>query len=235
LNQLEDDRVPGGDDVNPLALVEFAVNPEPRCACVLLLDTSGSMEGRPIQALNQGVNEYKAALEDDPLASLRVETAIVAFAGEAELVQEFVTVDEFHPVSFGTKWTGTSIAAAVNVAIDQLESRKQRYQTAGISYYRPWVVLITDGESTEQQYLMDAASDRVRAAEEAKQLAFFSVGVEGADMDELNRLTPRGAMPLKGLAFREFFVWLSNSMKRVSGSQVDDEINLPDLSGWVQL
>jgi len=24
--------------------VEFALNPEPRCACVLLLDTSGSMQ-----------------------------------------------------------------------------------------------------------------------------------------------------------------------------------------------
>src|SRR5262245_597316 len=32
--------------------VEFAVNPEPRCACVLLLDTSGSMQGEKIAALN---------------------------------------------------------------------------------------------------------------------------------------------------------------------------------------
>ena len=33
-------------------VVEFAENPEPRCPCVLLLDTSASMTGTPIQALN---------------------------------------------------------------------------------------------------------------------------------------------------------------------------------------
>jgi uncharacterized protein with von Willebrand factor type A (vWA) domain len=35
--------------------VEFAMNPEPCCACVLLLDTSGSMFGEPINALNEGL------------------------------------------------------------------------------------------------------------------------------------------------------------------------------------
>ena len=32
--------------------VEFAENPEPRCPCILLLDTSGSMQRAPIAALN---------------------------------------------------------------------------------------------------------------------------------------------------------------------------------------
>jgi hypothetical protein len=35
--------------------VEFAENPEPRCACVLLLDTSGSMAGEKIDSLNEGL------------------------------------------------------------------------------------------------------------------------------------------------------------------------------------
>jgi uncharacterized protein with von Willebrand factor type A (vWA) domain len=37
-------------------VVEFAENPEPRCPCVLLLDTSGSMQGTPINALNERAN-----------------------------------------------------------------------------------------------------------------------------------------------------------------------------------
>ena len=32
----------------PFAATEFAENPEPRCPCLLLLDTSGSMAGKPI-------------------------------------------------------------------------------------------------------------------------------------------------------------------------------------------
>ena len=34
---------------------EFAENPEPRVPCVLLLDTSGSMTGKPIAELNEGL------------------------------------------------------------------------------------------------------------------------------------------------------------------------------------
>ena len=56
-------------------LVEFAENPEPRCAVVLLLDASGSMQGARIAQLNSGLRGLDAALRRDPLASLRVELA----------------------------------------------------------------------------------------------------------------------------------------------------------------
>jgi hypothetical protein len=38
---------------------EFALNADPRCACVLLLDTSGSMDGAPIKALNEGLKAFE--------------------------------------------------------------------------------------------------------------------------------------------------------------------------------
>ena len=230
----DDDRMPGGDDPNLEDLVEFTDNPEPRCACVLLLDTSGSMHGPPIQALNEGIRAFKTELEGDSLASLRVETAIVSFDSSVQLVQDFATVDALATPELDAQGA-TSTATAVNFAIDRVEERKQSYRDAGVPYYRPWIVLITDGASTESRQEMDAASERVRQAEEAKQLAFFSVGVQGADMEELDRMGTRGALPLDGMAFREFFVWLSSSMTRVSSSRVDDEIDLPDVSGWAKL
>jgi Uncharacterized protein encoded in toxicity protection region of plasmid R478, contains von Willebrand factor (vWF) domain len=49
-------------------VVEFAENPEPRCPCVLLLDTSASMTGTPIQALNDGLEIFKDNLITDELA-----------------------------------------------------------------------------------------------------------------------------------------------------------------------
>ena len=42
--------------------IEFAENPEPRCPCVLLLDTSGSMQGASIEALNQGLHTLRDGL-----------------------------------------------------------------------------------------------------------------------------------------------------------------------------
>ena len=264
MDTTESDRMSTEDDLGLEDMVAFADNPEPRCACVLVLDTSKSMSiptvsadqlGEkldivdgvqtyavtgdadlliPIEELNKAIGDFVGAIEDDPLASLRVETAIVSFNDDVRLVQDFATVDALSPPALRAEGE-TSTATAVNFALDMVEKRKRVYRDAGITYYRPWVVMITDGASTESREQMTAASQRVHRAEESKQLAFFSVGVDGADMEELNRIGPRGALPLDGLAFTEFFVWLSNSMTQVSSSRVDDEINLPDISGWAKL
>ncbi|MDS4022369.1 MAG: hypothetical protein RKR03_17970 [Candidatus Competibacter sp.] len=45
-----------------LHTIAFAENPEPRCACLLVLDVSpGSMEGERIEALNQGLQVFQVA------------------------------------------------------------------------------------------------------------------------------------------------------------------------------
>ncbi len=56
---------------------DFAENPEPRCPCVLLLDTSGSMTGDPINELNAGLLTYKDELAADSLAAKRVKVVVL--------------------------------------------------------------------------------------------------------------------------------------------------------------
>ena len=53
---------------SPFTFSEFTENPEPRCACLLLLDTSGSMGGAPIRELNAGLQAFKEELSQDALA-----------------------------------------------------------------------------------------------------------------------------------------------------------------------
>ena len=69
-------------DSNYLDQAEFADNPEPRCPVALVLDTSGSMQGTPIQELNEGLRAFSDALKADRLASLRVEAAVITFGGK---------------------------------------------------------------------------------------------------------------------------------------------------------
>ncbi|MEH2138769.1 vWA domain-containing protein, partial [Nostoc sp.] len=64
-----------------------------------------------------------------------------------------------------------------------------------------------------------------------KRVAFFTVGVENANMTRLNQITVRTPLKLKGLNFIEMFVWLSTSMSAVSHSQVDEQVALPPI-GW---
>ena len=58
-------------DQVPFGAAEFADNPEPRCRCLLLLDTSHSMQGRPILELNSGLVVFKDELAADALAMTR--------------------------------------------------------------------------------------------------------------------------------------------------------------------
>ena len=68
-------------DQIPFSAAEFAENPEPRCPCLLLLDTSASMNGEPIAELNEGLVTFKDELMADAMAAKRVEVAIVTFGG----------------------------------------------------------------------------------------------------------------------------------------------------------
>ena len=112
-----------------------------------------------------------------------------------------------------------------NMALDLVDSRKSEYKKNGISYYQPWVFLITDGAPTDE---WKAAAERVRSEMTARRLMFFAVGVRNADMDVLTRITPR-ALKLDGLRFNDLFLWLSQSQKRVSGSKPGDQTALPPL------
>jgi uncharacterized protein YegL len=209
--------------------VEFATNPEPRCACVLLLDVSGSMAGRPIDALNEGLRAFAADLGGDPLARQRVEVAVVTFGGDGvQTVHDFSTAGQFEPRSLAAGG-GTPMGAGIVAAIDLVEARKAQYKANGIVYYRPWVFLITDGEPTDE---WSGAAARVKAAEEANGLAFFTVGVEGANLDVLGSIAVRTPLKLQGLKFVELFVWLSQSQRTVSSSKPGDQTALPSVEGW---
>ncbi|NDJ26268.1 VWA domain-containing protein [Nostoc sp. B(2019)] len=215
-----------------VGLPEFVENPENRCPVILLLDTSGSMSGQPIQELNRGLAAFKEDVLRDSQASLSVEVAMITFGPIVKLKQDFVTIDQFTPPILEADGF-TPMAAAIEYALDFLENRKQIYKDNGILYYRPWVFLITDGAPSPP---WDSAAQRLRQAEAQSRLSFFAVGVQGADMNILKEISPpeRPPVMLNGLDFREMFVWLSTSMKRVSSGKVGQAVALPAM-GWGQI
>ena len=198
-------------DANPFALAEFVENPEPRCPCLLLLDVSASMSGRRIQELNQGLKGFEASLKADSLSARRVEVAIVTFIAP-----------ELHAEGL------TPMGEAVETAIHLLRHRKNLYRQAGISYYRPWIFMITDGTPTDNIANARAA---IEHGEAGKEFMFYAVGVEDADMSTLGTLAKRQPLRLKGLAFRELFAWLSSSLSSQSRSNPGDAVTLTNPTG----
>jgi uncharacterized protein YegL len=215
---------------------DFAINPEPRLPCVLLLDTSSSMAGKPIAELNEGLRLYKSELLADPLAAKRVEVALISFGGDVRVVSDFATTENFHPPALAASGH-TPMGSAITQALDMVEQRKASYRANGIPYFRPWLFLITDGAPTDE---WRPAARRVKDGEENRGFAFFVVGVEGADFEVLRQVSCRAPLKLQGLRFRDLFQWLSNSQRSVSHSTPGDQDKVPfkDPSGpggWAAL
>ena len=189
------------------------------------------MQGAPITALNEGLRTFKDDLIKNPLASLRVEVAVVTFDNDVKVVQDFVTADQFEPPTLTAQGL-TLMGAAIHKALDMIQARKAQYRANGVLYYRPWVFMITDGEPQgEPNEVMEQAAQCIKDDETNKHIVFFAVGVENANITRLSQVIVRTPLKLKGLRFTELFVWLSDSLGKVSGSKVGEQVPLSP-PGW---
>ncbi len=210
--------------VPALALAQFR-NSQPRCPCVLVLDSSGTMEGDRLTALNEGLVTLWQDLLDDPIARERIEVAIVEFSSDARVTRGFDLPGELIPQV--AKADGlTAMGKGIREGLRLVEERTKLYRKVGVPHYKPWVFLITDGSPTDDT---DAATKLIAKAEADRALAFFAVGVADANMERLAKLSSRGALRLDALRFRELFRWLSTSLIGVSLSRVGDRVPLPAL------
>ncbi|EPM43174.1 VWA domain-containing protein [Pseudomonas syringae] len=211
-----------------LSQEDLVDNPTARVPICLVLDVSGSMSGEPIRELQAGVQMFYEAIRDDEIAQYAAEISIVTFGSQAQRTVDFMSIERQDVPALIAEGT-TAMGQGVNLALDLLEVRKGDYQRAGVDYYQPWMVIMTDGEPTDD---ISRASERVRKLCETRKLSVFPIAIgAAANMDTLALLSPgRPPLRLKGLNFKEFFLWLSRSVSRVSQSTPGETVPL-DLAG----
>lgn len=190
---------------------------EPHMACVLLLDTSGSMYGEPIRRLNEAVSMFKEQTCMDELAKKRIDVAVIEFNDEARVVQDFVPLTQLQPVNLEAIGC-TAMGKGINLAIDKVKERTHLYSTMGTPRLKPWIFMISDGAPTDD---ISAARERI-IEEESKgsngRLKFWAIGVPGYSKEILTSLTKR-CIALDEANFTGIFNWLSESMVRLSDSE----------------
>ena len=247
-------------------MTESAENYEQKCLCVLVLDVSGSMReivddsnvkltGETVYVdgarynivtggvskmdlLNEGLRDFYNEICSDETTSQRLELCIVTFNDNVKVEQEPALPENvILPELFGDG--ETALADAVNEAIDIVDARKKWYKQTGQKYYRPWIILMTDGEPNAGQDI-DTLAARIKADTAEKRYAFLPVGVEGANMEVLQKIAGEGmgAAKLKGMRFAQFFKWLSASMGTVTKAENGQTVNMSagatGEGGWME-
>ena len=222
-----------------IRLEDLVTNPTPRVPICLCLDTSGSMEGEPIEELNEGVRLFYEAIREDETAMYSAEISIVTFGDIPQVIVDFANIDRQPDVPKLEAGGLTPMGEAVNLALDCLEKRKQEYKDKGVDYYQPWLVLMTDGAPNGSRRELERAITRTVELVESKKLTVFPIGIgPQADMNVLAQFSPaRSPLRLLGLKFREFFAWLSQSVSRTSQSTPGEtvELDVQGIKGWAQL
>lgn len=211
-------------------------NYQEKTICCFVVDVSGSMRGKPIKELNEGLKTFHKDIKTDRRLSKRLEVSIITFNEVPKTVLKPSLVSKITMPKLQAGGT-TAMVDGVREGINMVMARKEWYKKTGQPYKRPWIVLLTDGVPDDGQDIIGLAKE-IQHKTGDKTFAFLGIGVEGADMSiletlsgtkifDINNFDGVGVMKLKEFKFAEFFRWLQNSIEVINNSNQRGK-NLPD-------
>lgn len=219
---------------------ELVSNTENRTPVIFCLDCSFSMrQQRRLDRVMEGLKEFCRDMAKDPVAGLSVEVCVVSFGGEEpKLVMDFTSPRNIELPTLKADGR-TPLTKGIQLALDTLDARKVRYDQNGITIYRPWLIIIGDGDDTGSRKELEQMAAVLKTESDAKHLNVLCITVGDENQicySSLMKLSPNGKVQyLKDLKFREFFAWLSRSMEKTSRSMGHEEPLYEPTVTWAEL
>jgi uncharacterized protein YegL len=205
----------------------------------LLLDTSASMFGPAIQAVQQGVQLIHRELMDNPHAIETVYLSVITFDSTARQTVPLSSVESFTPPTLKAEGN-TSLGAAITLLNECLD-RELRLNTEGRKGdYRPLVFMLTDGAPTDE---WKEPVKKLKARNTHKVGSLVAVGCgPSANVTLLKEITGEvlKMSDMSPEALRQFFKWVSSSIQKTS-QRIDtkatdegmlDALPLPPVVKW---
>ena len=114
----------------------------------LLLDTSGSMSGEPIEAVKNGVQILVSGLRQDPYALETAYLSIITFESKARQIVPLTELSQFQIPAFMASGT-TALGAALSLLAEKMKTEVTKTTPEQKGDWKPLVFIMTDGEPTD--------------------------------------------------------------------------------------
>jgi uncharacterized protein YegL len=183
----------------------------------LLLDTSGSMSGEPIEALKNGVQIMISSLRQNPQAIETAYISIITFDSKAQQLVPLTDLASFQMVDIAASGT-TALGEALKLVSSCIDREVAKTTLDVKGDWKPLVFIMTDGIPTDdwQQGL----------AEFKKRKVAFTVACaagHGADTTVLKQITDNvfALDSADSHSIGKFFTWVTASIG-VSSTKVED-------------
>jgi len=187
-----------------------------RLPVYLVLDTSGSMNGEPIEAVKTGLQTLLSALLQDPQALETACLSVITFNERATQVVPLTEVASFEVPQIQAGGT-TALGAALQLLAESIEREVVKGSAEQRGDWKPLVFLMTDGAPTDDWRRAKDALARVKMA----MLVACAAGPQ-AKQDVLKDLTESVVVldTADGSTIGSFFRWVSASVS-VTSQKID--------------
>jgi uncharacterized protein YegL len=183
----------------------------------ILLDTSGSMNGEPIEAVKNGLQVLVSSLRQNPQAIETVYLSIITFDTVANQVVPLTDLASFQMIDIKSSGT-TALGAALQLVAKSIQHNVAKTTTSQKVDWKPIVFIMTDGIPT------DNWQDGLK--EFKKHKTGFTVACAAgskADTGILKQITENVVSldTADSHTISKFFTWVSASVA-VSSSRIED-------------
>ncbi|MBC7735958.1 MAG: VWA domain-containing protein [Candidatus Saccharibacteria bacterium] len=133
-----------------------------RLPVYLLLDTSGSMRGEPIEAVNTGLRVMISLLRQDPHAFETVSISIRTFDVDAKVVVPLTALEDLVVPQITPQSGQTHLGRALETLHDKVEAEVRKSSPDANGDWASRLFVMTDGNSSDTQIYLEQCP-RMRA------------------------------------------------------------------------